>query len=107
LVGRYKDFASVAVAGWVDAGKIWAGDSPFGVTTPVSGSVGVSLLAASPPQSRRTARMDIAFPVRGPHGHGWEVRFLVNDFTRVFRVEPRDVFYNRERSVPSSVFNWP
>ena len=107
LMGRYKQLASVAVAGWAEAGKIWAGDSPFGVTTPLSGSVGVSLLAASPPQSRRTARMDIAFPIRGPHGHGWEVRFLVNDFTRVFRVEPRDIFYNRERSVPSSVFNWP
>jgi hypothetical protein len=107
LVGRYKDFASVAVAGWADAGKLWAGDSPFGQTTPVSGSVGLSLLAASPPQSRRTARLDIAFPVRGPHGRGVEVRFLVNDVTRIFRVEPKDIFYNRERSVPSSVFNWP
>ena len=107
LIGRYKQFASVAVAAWADAGKIWAGDTPFGQTTPLSGSVGFSLLAASPPQSRRTARVDFAFPVRGPHGHGWEVRFLADDFTRVFRNEPRDIFYNRERSVPSSVFNWP
>jgi len=73
----------------------------------VSGSVGFSVLAASPPQSRRTARVDFAFPVRGPHGHGWEIRFVANDFTRIFRVEPRDIFYNRERSVPSSIFNWP
>jgi hypothetical protein len=107
LIGRYKSLATVAVAGFADAGKIWAGDSPFGVNTPWSGSVGFSLLAASPPQSRRTARADFAFPVRGPHGHGWEVRFSVTDVTRVFRVEPRDIFYNRERSVPSSVFNWP
>lgn len=107
LVGRYKQFATVAVAGWADAGKLWAGDSPFGQTTPLSGSVGFSILAASPPQSRRTARMDVAFPVRGQHGHRWEVRFFVNDFTRVFRTEPRDIYYNRERSVPSSVFNWP
>ena len=107
LIGRYKTFASVAVAGWADAGKLWAGDSPFGQTTPWSGSVGVSLLAASPPQSRRTARLDLAFPVRGPHGHGWEIRFVANDFTRIFRTEPRDIFYNRERSVPSSIFNWP
>jgi len=107
LIGRYKSLASIAVAGFADAGKIWAADSPFGVTTPVSGSVGFSLLAASPPQSRRTARADFAFPVRGPHGKGWEVRFSVTDVTRVFRLEPRDIFYNRERSVPSSVFNWP
>ncbi|HEX6628316.1 MAG TPA: hypothetical protein VF105_10185 [Gemmatimonadaceae bacterium] len=107
LIGRYKSLATIAVAGFADGGKLWAGDSPFGVTTPWSGSVGFSVLAASPPQSRRTARADFAFPVRGPHGKGWEVRFSVTDVTRVFRLEPRDIFYNRERSVPSSVFNWP
>jgi hypothetical protein len=36
-----------------------------------------------------------------------EVRLVVTDFTRIFRVEPQDVFTSRERSVPSSVFNWP
>jgi hypothetical protein len=107
LIGRYKSLATIAVAGFADAGKIWAGDSPFGVNTPWSGSVGFSVLAATPPQSRRTARADFAFPVRGPHAHGWEVRLTVTDVTRVFRIEPRDIFYNRERSVPSSVFNWP
>lgn len=107
LVGRYKSVATVAVAGFADVGKLWAGDAPFGVTTQLSGSVGVSLLAASPPQSRRTYRLDMAFPIRGRHGRGWEMRFMVKDFTRIFRVEPRDISYNRERSVPSSVFNWP
>jgi len=107
LAGRYKQLASVAVAGFVEGGKIWAGDSPFGVNTPVTVSAGISLLAASPPQSRRTFRADIAFPVRGERRRGWEVRFVTTDFTRIFRVEPRDVFNNRERSVPASVFNWP
>ncbi|HEY3133157.1 MAG TPA: hypothetical protein VGJ47_00880 [Gemmatimonadaceae bacterium] len=107
LVGRYTDLASVAVAGFAEAGKIWAGDSPFGVTTPISASLGISVLAASPPQSRRTFRVDLALPVRGPRGHGWEVRLTAADFTRIFRIEPRDIFNNRERSIPSSVFNWP
>ncbi len=107
LIGRYKEIATIAVAGFFEAGKIWAGDSPFGVNAPLVASAGVSLLAASPPQSRRTFRADIAFPVKGERGHGWEVRLVTTDFTRIFRVEPRDVFNNRERSVPSSVFNWP
>jgi len=107
LVGRYKDFATFAVAPFFEAGKLWAGDSPFGVTTPLYASTGLSLLAASPPQSRRTFRADFAFPVRGPRGHGWEARLTVLDWTRTFRVEPRDIFNNRERSIPSSVFNWP
>lgn len=107
LAGRYKDFATFAVAPFFETGKLWAGDSPFGVTTPIYASTGVSLLAASPPQSRRTFRADLAFPVRGPRGHGWEARITVIDWTRTFRVEPRDIFNNRERSIPSSVFNWP
>jgi hypothetical protein len=107
LIGRYKQVATVAVGGFVDAGKIWAGDSPFGVNTPVYGSVGFSLLAALPPQSHRTFRADFAFPVRGDRRGRAEVRLVVTDFTRIFRVEPRDIFNSRERSVPSSVFNWP
>ena len=108
LIGRYKQLASIGVAGFAEAGKIWAGDSPFGVTTPLSGTLGFSVLAASPPQSRRTIRADFAFPVRGPHnGRGWEIRLVAGDVTRGFRLEPRDVGNNRERSVPSSVFNWP
>jgi hypothetical protein len=106
LLGRYKDVATFAVAGFADVGKLWAGDSPFGVNTPLNASAGFSLLGAFPPQSHRTLRADFAFPVRG-EGHGMEVRLVVTDFTRIFRVEPQDVFTSRERSVPSSVFNWP
>jgi hypothetical protein len=106
LLGRYKDVATFAVAGFADVGKLWAGDSPFGVNTPLNASAGFSLLGAFPPQSHRTFRADFAFPVRG-EGHGVEVRLVVTDFTRIFRVEPQDIFNSRERSVPSSVFNWP
>jgi hypothetical protein len=107
LIGRYKQVATVAVAGFAEGGKLWAGDSPFGVNTPLYASTGVSILAASPPQSRRTARLDIAFPVKGERARNWEVRLTVSDLTRTFRVEPRDIFNSRERSVPASVFNWP
>ncbi|HEV7389104.1 MAG TPA: hypothetical protein VGN73_10870 [Gemmatimonadaceae bacterium] len=108
LIGRYKQFSSIAVAGFAEAGQIWAGDAPFGVNTGTAAVLGVSLLAASPPQSRRTARLDFAFPVKGrPGGRGYEVRFTVSDLTRMFRLEPRDVLNNREKSVPTSVFNWP
>jgi hypothetical protein len=107
LIGRYKKFASVAVAGFAEGGKLWAGDSPFGVNTPLYSSVGFSILAASPPQSRRTIRADFAFPIKGEREHNLEVRLTVRDFTRIFRVEPEDVSNSRERSVPASVFNWP
>jgi hypothetical protein len=107
LIGRYKQIAAIAVAGFAEAGKLWAGDSPFGVNTPLDASVGFSLLAASPPQSRRTLRADFAFPIRGQSDKRAEVRIVVTDFTRSFRLEPRDVTNSRERSVPASVFTWP
>jgi hypothetical protein len=107
LIGRYKQIATIAVAGFAEAGKLWAGDSPFGVNTPLDASVGFSLLAASPPQSRRTLRADFAFPIRGQSDKRAEVRIVVTDFTRSFRLEPRDVTNSRERSVPASVFTWP
>jgi hypothetical protein len=107
LIGRYKQLATVAVAGFAEAGKIWAGDSPFGVNTALYASTGFSILAASPPQSRRTIRVDFAIPVKGARKHNFEVRLTVSDITRTFRVEPRDIYNSRERSVPASVFNWP
>jgi len=107
LIGRYKQLATIAVAGFAEGGKIWAGDSPFGVNTPVYASTGFSILAASPPQSRRSLRVDFAFPVKGSAKHPLEVRLTAGDFTRAFRVEPRDIYNSRERSVPASVFNWP
>ncbi|MDQ6690605.1 MAG: hypothetical protein M3Z18_08860 [Gemmatimonadota bacterium] len=107
LIGRYKRLASIGVAGFAEAGKLWAGDSPFGVNTPLYASAGFSILAASPPQSRRTIRADFAFPVRGRNAGRAEVRIIVTDFTRMFRIEPRDVYNSRERSVPTSVFSWP
>jgi hypothetical protein len=107
LLGRYKAVASFGVAGFAEAGKLWAGDSPFGVDTPLSASVGFSVLGAAPPQSRRMWRLDFAFPVKGESRGRVEVRLTSLDLTRTFRVEPRDIYNSRERSVPSNVFNWP
>jgi hypothetical protein len=107
LVGRYKQIATVAVAGFAEGGKLWAGDSPFGVNTPLYASTGFSILAASPPQSRRSLRVDFAFPLKGERKHNLEVRLTASDVTRAFRVEPRDIYNSRERSVPASVFSWP
>lgn len=107
LIGRYKQVATFGIAGFVEGGKLWAGDSPFGVDTPLNASVGFSLLGAAPPQSRRLWRADFAIPVKGDRGRGWEVRVSSTDLTRTFRIEPRDIYNSRERSVPSNVFNWP
>ncbi|MGI8546025.1 MAG: BamA/TamA family outer membrane protein [Gemmatimonadaceae bacterium] len=105
--GHVRQFASVAGALFLDAGKLWAGESPFGVTTGVKLSAGVGLLAGLPPRSRRTWRVDLAMPLndRGDAAK-YEIRFSNRDFTRWFWREPGDVLSSRERSIPNSIFNW-
>jgi hypothetical protein len=107
LWGRFREYATVGVAGFVDGGKIWAGDSPFGVDTPVRYTAGVGLLVAVPPRSRRLARLDLAFPINTDGNRRPELRVTVRDFGRVFWKEPRDLYQARERSRPASVFSWP
>lgn len=108
FLGKVRDQADVGLALFVDAGRVWAGDAPFGMTTPVRVGAGIGLLAAVPPHSKRTWRLELAAPLtRDGHAH-WALRFRTIDANRiVFDREPRDVRFSREQSVPSSVFNWP
>lgn len=106
-VGRLRKFASIGVGAFAQSGKIWAGDAPLGVTTPVRKTVGFSLLAAVPPRSQRLWRLDFAFPrVEGGNGK-FEVRLSSQNLTRMFWKEPGDIAVSRERSIPTSIFNWP
>lgn len=100
--------ADIGLAGFAEAGKLWSERSvPYAVTTPVRGAVGVSLLAAVPPRSRRLWRVDLAMPVGTDPNKRFEVRVSNEDRTRVFWREPRDIVAARERTVPSSLFTWP
>jgi hypothetical protein len=106
-IGRLKQFVSLGVAPFVNTGNLWAGDAPFGTTTGVKYSIGVSLLASVPPNSQRLWRLDTAFPIHPDHRARWQVRLVSRNFTRMFWKEPGDVARNRERAIPTSIFNWP
>lgn len=105
-VGQMLHQADVGVAVFGDAGRVWKGDAPYGVDTPVRYAAGVSVLAAIPPRSKRTWRLDLAVPMRGDPNSKWEVRLTHAVAGREWR-EPGDASRSRERSVPASVFNWP
>ena len=107
VVGRPFGLGDLGLATFADAGRVWAGDAPYGVTTPVRSSVGVGLLAAVPPNSRRLWRVDVAVPVTKQRGSKLQISVSNRDLTRAFWTEPRDVHMARERAVPSSVFTWP
>jgi hypothetical protein len=107
LLGHVREFATVGVAPFVNTGQLWAGDAPFGSNTGVRFSTGISLLAAVPSRSQRLWRMDLAFPVQPENGAKWTIRITSQNFTRMFWKEPNDVARNRERAIPTSIFNWP
>ena len=108
FLGRPNGLFDFGVGGFADAGRLWAGDIPYGVNTPTRGSVGVSLLGSAPPRSPRIWRLDLAY-VLNPEigGHRFEIRVSSSDFTTFFLPEPFDVQATREQTVPSSVFRWP
>lgn len=108
FVARPFNLADVAVGAFADAGRLWSGEIPYGVTTPVYSSVGVSLLGAVPIHSSRVWRLDLAYATkREPGGHRFELRVSNTDKTTFFLAEPSDIGATRERTVPSSVFRWP
>ena len=106
----WRSMGRTADVGWAlfgDAGKMWAGDVPFGVDTPIRYGVGIGLLAAFPARSRRLWRLDVAVPLTRDEGAGLDVRLSSSDLTRLFWREPQDVARSRERFVPASIFSWP
>jgi hypothetical protein len=108
FVGRPFNLADIAVAAFADAGRLWAGDIPYGVNTPVRSSAGVSLLGAVPPGSRRIWRVDLAYAMQPEvGGRRFELRVTNVDRTPFFLPEPSDIGATRERTVPVSVFRWP
>ena len=101
-----RDFG---VGVFADAGRLWAGDIPYGVTTPVRTSVGVSLLGTVPPASARHVANRLGGrdePGDGrPSVRAADERHGQDDVLSA-RAR-RHSKATRERTVPSSVFRWP
>lgn len=99
--------ADLAAAIFADAGKLWAGDAPYGVTSPVRSSLGMSFLAAYPTHSKRTYRIDLAIAMNPEHGGSrFEFRIGSADRTRRVWTEPRDVARSRSGAMSTSLLKW-
>ncbi|CAA9310708.1 MAG: hypothetical protein AVDCRST_MAG40-953, partial [uncultured Gemmatimonadaceae bacterium] len=103
-VFRSADFG---ISGFVDAGKLWAGDAPYGATTPVRYGAGIGILA-SPRRSQKLYRVELGFPVSPDRHARFELRVRTTDAaSTTFWVPPDDVRRSRGRTLPTSVFTWP
>jgi hypothetical protein len=99
--------ADIAAAFFADAGKLWAGDAPYGTTTGVHASLGVSLLGAFPAGGKRTYRVDVGVPLAPEPGRGrFEVRLSSADRTSLLWKEPADLSRARTGAVPANLMKW-
>ena len=107
VMGQPLGLGDAGLAVFGDVGRLWAGDIPFGQSTPLRASAGFSVLASIPTRSARLWRLDIALPLNPAGPRRLEFRITSSDRTTFFWREPDDVALARERTVPSSIFNWP
>lgn len=99
--------SDLAIAAFTDAGRLWAGDVPYGISSPVRASVGFGLLASGVSGGKRLVRLDVAFPVNPEPGQsGIAFRFSSADRTGMLWLEPRDLARARAGSGPTTLMRW-
>jgi len=105
FLGGAFGFADVGAALFAEGARGWAGDAAFGESTGFLGTVGVGLRVAAPRGSRRTYRLDLAFPLN--RGLGPELRLAVRPQFGIFNGERVDVVRSREHISSITVFDFP
>lgn len=77
--------AEVAFSALSQAGRLWAGDAPFGVSTPWHVGVGAAAMVAFPAGAKQMLRVEIGIPVNPPSGlQRRELRIFYSDRTGRF-----------------------
>ncbi|MBI2797263.1 MAG: hypothetical protein HYX65_11215 [Gemmatimonadetes bacterium] len=107
-LGRISTLAAVGLAPFAGVGVMTARDAPFGATTHPAAAIGLSLLAAVPPPSRRLFRLDLTLRLT-PDGVSpvFSIATSGADVARMGFREPADILRSRARAIAPSVFNWP
>lgn len=106
-IGGFGSAAGFGLAAFIDGAKLWAGDSPLGVTTGAHFGAGGGFLVALPRNSRKTIRLDVAYPLTELEGtKKFEVRLTVTTAGRRYWREPAG--FQRSRVVPMlrSLLGW-
>ncbi len=74
--------AEVAWAFLSQAGRIWAGDAPFGVSSPWYSAVGFSVMVAIPAGAKQMLTLEVGVPINPPPGiRQQEIRLFFGDRT--------------------------
>jgi hypothetical protein len=86
---------------FVDVGRMWSGDAPYGIDSGVRATAGIGLRASFPAGSRTTYRIDLAMPVSGRSGVR-DVRLMISVGEQIGLAGPFGD-YQIQRSRPQGV----
>ena len=103
----FKKYMGFGGAAFVDAGKMWAGDVPFGRTVNPRVGAGVGLIVAVPRSSRQNLRVDVAAPLVSDGGSKWGVNFTITSGRPRFWRPAADLARARSAAQTPVVFGWP
>lgn len=62
--GPLRELVDLGATAFLDLGRIWPGDAPYGIDSGWRASAGIGLRNAFPSGGRRTYRIDLALPIR-------------------------------------------
>jgi len=102
-----KNYLGLGAAAFVDAGKMWAGDVPFGETVNPRVGAGIGLIIAIPRSSRQNLRVDFAGPLISDAGSKWGVNFTIFSGRPRFWRPASDLARARSVAQTPVVFGWP
>jgi hypothetical protein len=104
FLGTLFGAIDLGTAAFVDVGRGWAGDAPFGENTSALIAAGGGLRIGFPSGSRFTSRIEVAVPLRG--GHGAELRLSVGRQFGISSPAPYDVERSRLPISTIDLFNF-
>src|SRR5215207_8308380 len=103
-ISKYLGFGGAA---FIDAGKMWAGDVPFGRTVNPRFGTGVGLIFAVPRSSRVNLRVGLAGPLSPDDGSKWGVNVTITSGRPRFYRPAADLARARSATQAPVVFAWP
>lgn len=103
-IAKYLGFGGAA---FIDAGKMWAGDVPFGRTVNPRVGAGIGLIFAVPRSSRQNLRVDVATPLISDGGSKWGVNVTITSGRPRFWRPASDLSRARSTVQTPAVFGWP
>jgi hypothetical protein len=103
-IAKYLGFGGAA---FVDVGKMWAGDVPFGETVNPRVGAGLGLIFAVPRSSRQNIRLDVAAPLISDDGSHWGVNLTITSGRPRFYRAASDLARARSAAQTPVVFGWP